>query len=774
VSRLLQSLRVTWLFTLIVLLAGCNTDFVIDTPSTSQRFDDSYPESVRIYYRNKAPQHIMLNGVNVAEYFTIGNGIAIASGQSLDGFLKQGANILSVEPNLLGPRRTFFVDTEGPKVVVTKVMDDKTVKRVIGEAIDPAGVAAVSVNGISAALDSRGRFNVAVPPESNYRFIAQDQAGRQSVTDYADRATVVSEGLSVRIAESGVNDMLPIMQKIIADVDFNEVLSSAGATRLFDENVGISLPKVVLVPELCVPEVCLPVIGCTPEICTPEVSAGPIDINLLSLRADLTNLDIDALNVAKFDFTSGNRPLGGHWEGVAMDASVHGADFGVHISLDVLGLSRVASDILDFLGLSEELDALDGDFGIDLGLPRLRFAADLGLSANDGDVHASIEDIDAIGLGDFNSDFTFNIQIPDWLNDFGLGLPAAVVNVIMQGLQGAKDLLVEVLLGNVVPIIANVFIDTLIDQIKVNAAVAFNNGAQLSALFVLKELDIVDQDTAMTLTLSTRVGAERSSQNASSVTPSLGLGSPQVVWLDDHFMPDLKAIPANLRAAPGVAADALGFRFTDVPLPVPADHASELNTTLSQNLMNQAFLAIHESGLLNGLVEIDINGVVRRQPGEGALGRVLSRSTAPMEIQFRGRETVIPHLLLNHFQMVLQTPDQSGRWQERLIVDISAEVPLALDIVEGNLRAALLAPDVLVNLLVVNGATQWPVFNNSRLLQKVITVLLTEQINMGLASIKLPLSTRLAYEDEVLNVIPSDVYNAGTRHFGFSSNFARE
>ena len=78
------------------------------------------------------PERITLNGVPVQHLFAFADGQAIASGLDLSPYLTQGQNNLSANPHELGPRRFFFFDNQGPRVVITQAQttDDERGERV--------------------------------------------------------------------------------------------------------------------------------------------------------------------------------------------------------------------------------------------------------------------------------------------------------------------------------------------------------------------------------------------------------------------------------------------------------------------------------------------------------------------------------------------------------------------------------------------------------------------------------------------------------------------
>lgn len=767
-KRLYAGQMIAVLFTLILSIS-CNDSITIDYPTNNQSFFDTIPDRYVISYKNTPPENIMLNGVNVKEHFACQDGQAIADGEILSGFLKQGENFLSTYSMWNSAKIKFYLDNEGPHVIVTSVTGEESVT-ITGEVKDPAGTASLLVNGVSAVIDGEDRFTVTIPKADAFCFEAYDMDNRQSLTDYASRKHVVDDIVKVRIDETGINDLLPICQEVIEDMDLNAILSQSGMSTLFREEIGISLPKVVLVPRVCIL-----------EVCTPEVSAGPIDINLLSLEVSLVDIDIQELDITYLDLASGDTLLLGPWEGLTVDATITGTQFGLKIDSYVLGLSDIASSILNFLGLNQVLDALDGDFTARLYLPKLRFNADLGLTADNGKVDVTIADIQAIGVGDFNTDFSLDVDLPDAFNLFGFDLAQKVLNVITGGLTASKDFLIEVVLGNIVPAIADPIVDAIVQKIEMFIGVGINTGAQMSVLMNVQKIDIEENDTVMLLGLDGRVGTEVTTLDVGEIWTAADMGSPKVVWVDDHIFPDQHEIPADLGPAPGVSPQALGFLFTSDLVPDPTLNDDELGLMVSRNLINQSLLAIYESGLLNISipmnddveVSVEIDGEAVTQTST-TIYRVAAVPTSAPEVAFKGTSRVIPHLLLNHFEIYFQQQSQSspGVWEDIFTIDLSADLAVALDVVNNELSVQLLAPDMEIDFEIPSLALQLG-FNTQYYINKIMTTLLIEQINMGLATVRLPLMGDLEYGGEVVEVILSDIYVTENpqAHIGINANF---
>ena len=257
------------------------------------------------------------------------------------------------------------------------------------------------------------------------------------------------------------------------------------------------------------------------------------------------------------------------------------------------------------------------------------------------------------------------------------------------------------------------------------------------------------------------------------------MGSPKIVWVDDHIFPDKHEIPSELGPAPGVAPQALGFLYTADLVPDPSINNDELGLMVSRNLINQSLLAIYESGLLNISipmgedveVNVNVDGEAVAQTSN-TIYRVAALPMTPPEIFFKGTSMVIPHLMLNHFKVYFQNQTSEGAWNTLFAIDINADFALALDVVQNELSIQLLAPDMDIEFEIPSLALQLG-FNTKYYINKILTTLLIEQINMGLSTVALPLMADLEYGGEVVEVLLSDIYVTPNpqAHIGINANF---
>ena len=751
--------RLIYFFTLAifsVFLQGCpNQNYSIVSPENGDAFEDTIPASYEFTYVDAEPASVALNGVNVIEYFTMDGGVGTADGAPLEAFLKQGTNVLTVAPDEFGPRVEFFVDTEGPSIIITEVAGDAT-KTISGKVQDPSGVNSLIVNGVVAAITGEEDFTVIVPDAASYSFEAQDIAGRNSTVFYATRDSVLESGLKVRVAQSALDEALPVTQEIIEDLDFNSLLADAdGSTlTLFRESVGVNLPQVTLVPRVCTPEVCLPevctprvcVLGvctprictpgaCTPEVCTPAVTAGPVNFTIVELEASLANVDVEEVEVDKLDIASGNKPLIGNWEGLSLDGTLINTDIAVRIDSYLLGVTDIVSGILNFLGLSDTLDALDGNFTAGIHADRLRLAADLGLTASNGSVDVTIADINAIGLNSFDSDFDTTIDLPDAFNLFGFGLAETVLNIITGGFADARDFMIEIIFGNIVPAIADPIVDMIIDEIRLGVKVGITNNTLINALFQIREIDVIDGDSALLVGVDSLIGAEKGEQDELDLGFSVG-ESADIWWVSDHILPDGADLGDSLGPAPELAPQALGYRLSGPMTGTPDSNGGDVSVLTSATLVNQALLAFYETALLQFSLGY-LDGVISNEPNSEYTHRMAIIPGTPPELIFKGTAPAIAYIRINNFEIKIQEHLGGDDWNDLQSFVINAEIPVVISVEDNRLKLGLLTTDL--DVISTNGnATDFTVFSMEYFLNRVMVSILIEQINLGLGQLAIP------------------------------------
>ncbi|MBA52997.1 MAG: hypothetical protein CMK89_00945 [Pseudomonadales bacterium] len=768
---LLGLLLVSFLFT-----SGCKTqEYEIVLPYKNARFIDQLPERFLIRCA-ELPERITLNGVPVQHLFEFADGQAIASGLDLSPYLTQGQNNLSVNPQEFGPRRFFFFDNQGPRVVITEALptESELGNRVTihGKLVDPSGVYALEVNGVPATLGSRNEFEVQVSPSQFYQFNTEDVYAQVDTLHYADRATVLNDIVKLDVDQATIDELVPFAQELVEEQNLAALLGSANANTLFSESVSIGLGKVVIVPEQCF-RVCVPVFGCREE-CTPEVAIGPLNVDLISVSATLTDLEFEELEISELDLKSGSG-----WDGIGLDAELRNTDLGVRINSRLLSFNSEENELMDLLGINTS--GLTVGFNAGINVNRLRLAADFGLEAENGDVNVSVQSINAIGLGSADSDFNLNFNLPAAIRNFGFGLAGMVADLIESGIEGARDLIVDLLLGKLVPLIANLIIDPLINELQVRLGATVNNGALLTALVGVQDLDVVDSNR-MTISLMGRIGTETTELEPGDIELGVNLGFPEVLQLDDHLFPDLLGIPEQLGPAPGLAPNMLGFRFTPTTVPA-ADNTANLGLVVNSNIINQALLAVYEAGILSPTVpildELSATGGYFITTMDNANTRIVLAPKSVPELSFRGGDRSgeaqsIAFLTVDYFEIHYEVRNEAGDWELSSRTSFNMEVPVQLSTDgESGLQLALINPQLDISL----NTGQWfdyrLQFPPKLFFGRAIAGLIVDQINRGLSVVQLPDSLVLSYGDSSLAVMPGSVKTVGKprHHFGLNASF---
>ena len=190
----------------IGLIQACS-EFEIVEPVNNEVFLDTLPNELAFTFSNEPPNSIMLNGVNVLNYFALSDGSGSADINQLEAFLKQGVNNFAVGPPITGARIEFTVDTLGPRVIIESVSGEEKLE-IQGRVEDPSGVQSLSVNGLNANLRDQ-QFDIVVDAHSHYEFIAYDLDNRMSSTVYNARNTPNEEP-----AVADCKGLLPIAESI--------------------------------------------------------------------------------------------------------------------------------------------------------------------------------------------------------------------------------------------------------------------------------------------------------------------------------------------------------------------------------------------------------------------------------------------------------------------------------------------------------------------------------------------------------------------------------
>lgn len=612
-----------------MLLAACGK-YTILLPEEDAEFLDGVPDQFVIQYENQAPKKISLNGVDITKHFTLDGSQATATGVSVDGYLIEGNNILSVTPGI--NIRNFYYDSEGPSVINREVVmlggNNVNIKGNLKDPSADRGPMTLRLNNIPVTVDANGNFEITTAHAEYYTFNSSDALGHEAEVVYADRGNIVDNMVALEITESAINDFVPVFQEVIEEVD----LSQGSPIALFRENIGIRVPK-----------------KCAPIVNWPCI--GPINFDILSAEVSLTGGKVEELTFGQIDLKSGYSPLRGYWNGFAFDVVAEDGYVEGQTKLDVLGLSSTVLQVLSWFGLEDDLQFLAGIYNVGMPIDRFHLAATLAVESEGGKMKASLISLDDLGMGPWDAG-DLDLVVPDFIKSFPFGLFEAILDTIFNGLEAVRDLILDIIGKIVAPLVGNVFIDLFLNEVpQVHVGVGFNNGALFSALLKTDRISIqvassgVSDDDRLLLTMDGRVGSEASGDDPNV---GLGLGQPTETWLDqyfsDHFFPDGGSVPKELGPSPGIAPQSLGFIYTDTALPDPSSNA-ELAVNLSSNLINQALLGVYESGLTTLSLPLEAEGLsaIITEP-ENANTLVNFEPSIPTQVVFKGQTNAIAYM----------------------------------------------------------------------------------------------------------------------------------
>ena len=261
----------TLLFLLTVLgLTACKQ--VNITAPTSNFVDDDKPSAFTLTFTGGAPTDlkIQLNSTIVTDRFAVTATGATATGDQLADVVYPGRNFFRVTGNKMVKQITFYYDTEGPSI---RILDtDHEGKTVTGYVEDKGGIASVSLDGVALSLDAKNGFSVPFGNQSTHTFVAADNFGHSSTTNFANRETDF-KGISARLNQGGFDFLTSALEGELSDRDFKPMLAEIGP-------IGLNL---ILL----------------------DVSVTPVDLHFKKIDVDLVVKDDERIDtvVAMDDFS---------------------------------------------------------------------------------------------------------------------------------------------------------------------------------------------------------------------------------------------------------------------------------------------------------------------------------------------------------------------------------------------------------------------------------------------------------------------------------------
>lgn len=267
------------------------------------------------------------------------------------------------------------------------------------------------------------------------------------------------------------------------------------------------------------------------------------------------------------------------------------------------------------------------------------------------------------------------------------------MDVLELAIEGVRYVIVEAFLKTLVPLIANLILEPLINEIQIQLAASFSNVSLVSVLTEVDTIDVFNSDASLLLGLNGRVVAE--DVNLSAINLSL---ATQIIG--ELYALDMEDIPSYLAPPPiAFVPQVLGFRYSKAPVNVP-DNRGDIEVNISTNMVSQALLALQEGNLLG--IELTMLNTLERitfVPPEDANTEITLEPSSPPELVVRGGLHPVMILIINDYRVFYQRKLQDGSWSNGLDFYFSAELPIQLgEQAEPGLKLGLMSPHVNIQL----------------------------------------------------------------------------
>ena len=87
---------------------------------------------------------------------------------------------------------------------------------------------------------------------------------------------------------------------------------------------------------------------------------------------------------------------------------------------------------------------------------------------------------------------------------------------------------------------------------------------------------MVDNDSALLVGVDSLIGAEEGDLDTIDTGFSVG-SSPDIIWVSDHVLPDGADLESQLGSSPGLAPQALGYRFNGAMTGTPDSDGGDVS-----------------------------------------------------------------------------------------------------------------------------------------------------------------------------------------------------
>lgn len=230
----MKTIKTLLLLLTVMALAACKQ--VSITAPTNNFVDDEMPASFAIAFTGGAPADlkIQLNSTIVTDRFAVTASGATATTPDLSDVIYSGRNVFRVTANKQVKQIYFYYDTEGPSIRITDT--DRTNKIVSGYVVDKGGIASVTLDGVAVALDAKNAFSVSYLEQPVNTFIATDNFGHTSETQFAHRATQFT-GISARLNQGGLDFLTSALTTELKKANFQQIINGIPTYKLADFDI---------------------------------------------------------------------------------------------------------------------------------------------------------------------------------------------------------------------------------------------------------------------------------------------------------------------------------------------------------------------------------------------------------------------------------------------------------------------------------------------------------------------------------------------------------
>lgn len=213
-------------------LVACGGNYEITDPEKGSIHQT--PPSITIQYTEKpeALPKTTLNGSEITGLFVLGDTDATAAGAAIAEFVKEGINDIKINDN---PAVTshFIYDTQAPKISVISA-ERGSFTTISGRAIDTAGIASLTINGLAIDVNEDGSFVADLSPADIYTFEVEDLLGHAAQVQYREYSLLYDDSLKARVNQSGLDFIASELVDIANGLDYNDLL---GNTELYKSGI---------------------------------------------------------------------------------------------------------------------------------------------------------------------------------------------------------------------------------------------------------------------------------------------------------------------------------------------------------------------------------------------------------------------------------------------------------------------------------------------------------------------------------------------------------